>query len=148
MVAIAAFGLMSITSCGDNGDDPIIPAGTTCQVTNNATPVTSTVGADGTMYEAKVIFYTADAEISETAIGQLATSGGMSEIQTAPTNATRVRVAFKLSPTTNVEYTVEYFALTAEALNSISITDQTLLTSTKGDMKGATMTFSEALAQL
>lgn len=149
MVAIAAFGLMSITSCGgDETPPPPTPTGTTCQVTNNQTPHTSDIGADGVMYDAKVIFYTADAEISETSIGQLATSGGMSEIQIAPENATRVRVAFKLSPTTDLEYTVEYFNLTAETLTSVSITGETLITSTKGDTKGATMTFNEALAQL
>lgn len=152
MVAIAAFGLMSIASCESKETPPPV-AGTNCQVTNNATPVTSTIGADGTMYDAKVIFYSADAEISEASLGSLTTSGGMSEIKEAPEGATRARIAFLLMPSTNtdptnvMQYTVDYFALTADVLTSISITDLTMLTSTKSDMKGTGMTFREALMQ-
>lgn len=153
MVAIAAFGLMSIASCQSSETPPPPVAGTNCQVTNNATPVTSTIEADGTMYDAKVIFYSADAEISEASLGSLTTSGGMSEIKEAPEGATRARIAFLLMPSTNTDptnvmlYTVDYFALTADVLTSISITDLTMLTSTKSDMKGTGMTFREALMQ-
>lgn len=156
MVAIASFGLMSMTSC-DVEDNPGNgqTEGTTCQVTNNSTLKESTIGADGTMYDAKVIFYSADAEISETAINTIAHSGGvMPEAIVAPEGATRARVAFLLMPSTStdeanvIQYTVDYYALSAETLTAISITGETMLTFTKGATKGVTMTFSEALAQL
>lgn len=156
IVAMAAFGLMSIASCGgpDTPPEPPKPSGPkTCQVTNNATVFTSAIGADGTMYDAKVIFYNGTTEMSELPMGNLTHSGGLSAILTAPEEATQARVAFLLLPSTNtdpanvMQYTVDYFTLTAGSLLSISITDQTMLTSTKGAMKGGTMTFAEALAQ-
>lgn len=154
IVAMAAFGLMSIASCGNTepGDEPIDLA--TCQVTNNATAFTSTIGADGTMYDAKVIFYNGTTELSELSMGNLTHSGGQSVELTAPEEATQARVAFLLLPSTNtdpdnvMQYTVDYYTLTPGSLLSISITNQTVLTSTKGSMKGGnTMTFGEALAQ-
>lgn len=121
-----------------------------CQVVNNATPVTSTVGANGTMYEANVIFYGDPTEIGVASVGNVSPSGGQSSMVLSLAGATRARVSFKLSPTSGIEYTVDYFALTANALTTISITDDTMLTRTKGVTKGATetMTLREALSRL
>lgn len=154
MVAFAAFGFMTITSCGDNDKPAPGPEGTSCRVINNATLFTSVIGADGTMYDAKVIFYSETAEISETAIGTLAHSGGTSDFIIAPEGATKARVAFLMLPSTNtdpanvIQYTVDSFALTEGASIDITITDATMISATKDGTKGfETMTFGEALLQ-
>lgn len=121
-----------------------------CQVVNNVTPVTSAIGADGTMYEANVIFYGDSAEIGKVLIGDVSPAGGKSPVILPLEGVTRARVSFKLCPITGTEYTVNYFALTVGGLTTITITDDTMLTSTKAATKGepATMTLREALSRL
>lgn len=127
-----------------------------CKVVNDVTPVTSVIGANGTMYETSVIFYSDSDEAGVASVGDVSPEGGQSSTIPSLAGATRVRVSFKLLPSTNTspvnarQYTVDYFVLQADALTTITITGNTMLTTTKGLMRGVseTMTFREALSRL
>lgn len=127
-----------------------------CKVVNDVTPVTSLIGANGTMYETSVIFYGDLDEAGVASVGDVSPEGGQSSTIPSLAGATRVRVSFKLLPSTNTspvnarQYTVDYFVLQADALTTITITGNTMLTTTKGLMRGVseTMTFREALSRL
>ncbi|MEG1936041.1 MAG: hypothetical protein RR132_00715 [Rikenellaceae bacterium] len=146
MLACASLSLMALASCSN--DDSTTIEGTACQITNNAVKSdAATAEINGTIYEAKIIYYTDATELSEQFVGQVAGNGGKSNVFAVPEGANNARLALMLAPITithpdNVMLYTATFSLTPDVATNITIDNSTMLTITKS---GDTISLGELL---